>query len=216
MKHYDLKFEVHHLRFLGLDRRLSENALGYFYNPQENIIIKFNVLDNLKALRLFSNLVHHVSLTSRHDKFLKVYCIFELLGGKPDTSWRAIRVSISHSTKKITEKKLVDYLLSNFGELKISFKTYNQNKIFYDALTELVDATYFEILKNLHNPTTIQNECAQEIIDVLTSFRERHLNRTNRSRLYFYEDLERKLRQKIPYGYSAGRILYLLGEYSQN
>ena len=214
MKHYELKFEFQHLRFLGVDSKLSENCLGYFYQPKQKKLIQFNILDNLKVIRLYSGLVHHIGLTSRHEKFLKVYCLFELLGGKPDTSWRAIRVSISHSPKKVTDKKLVNYLLENFGELDISFRNYRQNKLFYDVFTELVEATYSEILKLLNNPMNVQSDAGQEIIKILDTLKSKHNKRRNRLTAYWDNDFESKLEKYIPYRVSAGRIRYVIGDYS--
>ena len=192
MKHYELKFAYNLLRFLGYNQNLS---LGYFYNPTERVIIEFNLVKNQEPLKLFFDLKHHVGLPSRHDKYLKVYKIFELLGGKPTTAWRAIRVSISHSPAKVTEKKLVNYLLSNFGELEISFKNSRQSKLFYEVFTELVEATYSEILGLLSDPITVDDEIAQKIIKIVEAL---HLENKTKGYRGRYENLEYTLRKYIP------------------
>lgn len=149
-------------------------------------------------------------MSPRNDKFLRIYCLFELLGGKPDTSWRAVRVSISHSSRKITEKKLVDCLLSNFGELKISYKNHHQVKLFYKLFTELVDATYQEILRSLKNPSVIQDDWAEKIIKIIKSRRLKFFEPRNNSEPSYYDEFVSELRLQIPYNFNAYRIRYVL------
>ena len=192
MKHRELNYEFQRLRLLGYNKELS---LGYFYNPKNRQILEFSILKNKETLKLFFALCNHIGLNSRHDKYLKVYKIFEALKGKPTTAWRAIRVSISHSPRKVTERPLVNYLLSNFGELEISFKNNRQNNLFYKVFTELVEATYYEILSLLSNTITVENNVAQKIIDVVDSIRLEY-KKKKYSDVYYC--LESKLREYIP------------------
>jgi len=215
MKHYELKYEFNTLRFLGYNK---DSSLGYFYDARNRKIIAFNVSKNKEALEYFRKLTGYIGLPSRREKFLDVYRIFELLGGKPSTEWRAIRVSISHSARKVTEEELVDFLLSNFGELDISFKTRHQVTLFYKIFIELVEATYSEILARLNDASVMKEEDAQKIISILGSMRSEYRKdaagrkylvpldkenmdvemETRPSLMYHYKDLEAKLKEYIP------------------
>lgn len=168
MRHYELKYEFERLRFLGKNEDFS---LGYFYDAENRRIIEFNISKNKQSLELFQKLVHYIGLPSRREKYLGVYKIFELLGNKPRLEWRAIRVSISHSKRKISEKKLVNFLLSNFGELEISFKRSHQSALFYKIFTELIEATYSEILAHLNDASVMKKEKAEKIISRIDSMR---------------------------------------------
>ena len=215
MKHYELKYEFYRLRFLGWN---EDNTIGYFNDIKNNKIIQFNTSKNKEALKYFWNLVEYVSLSFRREKFLLAYRLLELLDGQPATAWRAIRVSISHSTRKTTEKQLVDFLISNFGELDISFKKSGQSKLFYAFFTELVEATYSKLLTTLIDPIDMDQNKADKIIKILDQMRSKyhetikgrkykiHLDdknidldiETRPSMMYHYSKLEEELKTYVP------------------
>jgi len=126
MKHYELKHEFCTLRFLGRNKDFS---LGYFYDAKNRKIIEFNICKNKRSLEYFWKLVGYIGIQSRRNKYLGVYNMFEEFGSNPRLEWRAVRVSMSHSERKITEPKLVSFLRSSFGELVDKLEKFNENWI---------------------------------------------------------------------------------------
>ena len=76
-------------------------------------------------------------LVSREEKYRNFYQVFEALSREPDPELRAIRHSLSHTRKKLTDKKTSLILLSLFGDLKIDLTKYKHAKIFRKKLDVL-------------------------------------------------------------------------------
>lgn len=196
MNHYALKYEFHRLRFLGYNKDFS---LGYLYDAKNRRILEFPIAENQSVLDHIRKLSDYVGLPSRNEKYLKVYKIWESLKVKPDLAWRAIRVSISHSTTRIDETKVVDFLISNFGELEISFKRSGQSALFYKFFAQLVEATYSKLLTNLVEAVPLNDNVANKIIRVLDSIRSSRNKETTRpSMLCYYKKPELELSKYIP------------------
>lgn len=157
---FDLKFEFTHLRLLGFDKTKS---FGFFNDSRKGRIIQFPVNENKSIVQDFYRILEAISQTSRREKFLRVYRIFEYYNGRPSLSWRAVRVSMSHSTINVTEKSVVKYLLHNFGELDITFGKKSQIELFYKLFLELVEETYSILLNKLQSIRMVDNRLAQEI-----------------------------------------------------
>ncbi len=191
MRHYDLKYEFRNLRILGYNKDFT---LGYAYDAKNRCVIEFPTADNRLVLETFEKLSDYIGLPTRTDKYLKVYKIWESLGVKPDLAWRAIRVSISHSKRQITQKNVAEFLLSNFGELEISFKRSGQSALFYKFFAQLVEATYAQLLTKLAGSNRLDGGTSEEIVqrlDVIRSIRKS-------PRLYYYEEPEEELMKYIP------------------
>jgi len=219
MKHYELKYEFVMTRFLGCNKDFSR---GYFYDAKNRRVIDFDISKNRGILKSFLKLVDYVRLPSRREKYLGVYKILELLDGKPSIGCRAVRVSIAHSANKVTDKKLVDFLLSNFGELDISFRRSHQSTLFYRIFTELVESTYSEMLANLDDVRVMEDRKAKPIMEVLDYMRSEHTKdaagrkytisiegedieaETGPCRIYDYPELEELLKEYVPNRFMHG------------
>ena len=156
VRHYELKYEFGQLRLLGPDK----TGLGYFLDVKNRQLIQFAYWDthNSEVLKAFGNLVRIISMTSRREKFLQAYRMLEYYDVRSEVSWRAVRVAISHSITKVTEKPIVKYLLDNFGELDITLQSYSQTRLFYKLFGELVEAIYSKLLELLKMPKVVDPE----------------------------------------------------------
>ncbi|QLJ52680.1 MAG: hypothetical protein Sv326_0505 [Candidatus Fermentimicrarchaeum limneticum] len=161
-------YEIVRPGFLGYSK---DGSRGYLYDIQSRKILEFKVSKNKEAMTHLNELWHYIQLVSRSDKYLKTYRLLEKLNGKPTLRCRAVRVSMAHSNRKITEHALVNYLMSNFGELEISFRKRSQVIIFYEILAELIEATYAAIAANLNSAVPVGEVKAQKIIRILDYIR---------------------------------------------
>ena len=51
--------------------------------------------------------------------------------------FRAVRHSLSHSRNKLTNPKVKDYLMKNYGDVKINLDKYSHNKQFQKILRQV-------------------------------------------------------------------------------
>jgi len=77
------------------------------------------------------------NLVGRIERYRNLYLAYEQLTDNVEFHIRAIRHSFSHSRVKLTNKKVREFLIENFGDVKINLKKYSHRTIFLKTLREL-------------------------------------------------------------------------------
>lgn len=100
---------------------------------RDRLPVLFELLETYcKALRL----------VSREEKYRKLYQIYEELSTEIDMELKAIRHSLSHSRRKLTDKKTTATLISMFGDVKVNLETYRHAQVFKKKLERLKQETH--------------------------------------------------------------------------
>ena len=79
---------------------------------------------------------HHkgVRLVSREEKYRNLHQVYEHFSEKQDIELKSIRHSLSHTRKKMTDKKTTEILHSLFGDTKIDLSNCKHAKVFQKKL----------------------------------------------------------------------------------
>jgi len=94
---------------------------------------------------------HHkgIRLVSREEKYRNLYQVYEQLSKEQNQELKSIRHSLSHSRKKLTDKKTVETLRSLFGDTKINLMKYKHAKVFCEKLIQLKGESEFLLIKEI-------------------------------------------------------------------
>jgi hypothetical protein len=90
-----------------------------------------------------------IRLVSREEKYRNLYLIYEQFEKEQNEELKAIRHSISHSRKKLTDKRTTEILRSLFGDEKIDLKKYKHAKIFRKKLIILRHESEILLIKEI-------------------------------------------------------------------
>jgi len=101
----------------------------YQYEGEIQLIIRSDIYPNLYEILHYYQKGYN--LVSRMERYRNLYLAYEQLTQEIELPFRAIRHSLSHSRNKLTDKKVVNYLITNFGDIKINLNKYSNNKKFY-------------------------------------------------------------------------------------
>ena len=73
--------------------------------------------------------------------------------------FRAVRHSLSHSRKKLTNPKIIKYLVNNYGDVKINLDKYSHNKQFQKTLRQIGEKVESILVEKLINriPDNVNN-----------------------------------------------------------
>jgi len=86
---------------------------------------------------LIENYHKGLRLVSREEKYKNFYQVYEELSKESDVELKAIRHSLSHSRRKLTDKKTIATLISMFGDVKINLAKHRHAQIFKRNLQRL-------------------------------------------------------------------------------
>lgn len=103
--------------------------------PRYEIILRSNKYPNLyEVLNYYRS---GYSLIPRKERYRNIYMALEQISEDIELPFRAVRHSLSHSRKKLTNPKTKNYLMDNFGDVIINLDIYAHNKHFQRVLRQI-------------------------------------------------------------------------------
>jgi len=98
---------------------------------------------------LLGNYYKGVRIASREERYRNLYQVYECLSEEQDNDLKAIRHSLSHSRKKMTNKTTVEILHSLFGDTKINLLNPTHAKVFRKKIELLKDESERLLVKEI-------------------------------------------------------------------
>lgn len=117
------------------------------YDGEIQIIIRSDIYPNLYEILNYYQKGYN--LVSRKERYRNLYLAYEQLTQQIELPFRAIRHSLSHSRSKLTDEKVVKYLINNFGDVKLNLDKYSNNKKFYCVFRMMGQKCEHLILKKM-------------------------------------------------------------------